>query len=805
MKQLNIKKSVLIIYLAIILLIAVRYIYAWYRFNNIYLSDNKNKYIEVMIETLNSKSNDKVEYLVKLNNDKFLLNIYNSSYSNKERDILKYSNYKYKDIVKVNGRIKIPEYYQNIAEFNYKKYLNSKNIYGYITCYLEEDKDIITINKNSKNTIIKRIYDFKEYISKCLDENLGSEAALTKSIIYGDTSNLTSETYSNFKKLGISHVLSVSGSNIATITLVLGYLNIKVNDLNKIKKGTLKYRTMKLKNYISAIIILSVILAFNIISAFELSIIRSSIMITISIISKLLKDKKTNIYNSLFISFLAILLVHPFAIFNVGLNLSFLATLGIILFQSKIYNCFEHLLKKLWTLINRIIKTTYLKIIYYKQDSGIKNKCEYGHKYNYIKKTSKFNVFKKILNYVLLITSITISAQILILPLQIETFNEIPLNILISNIIVSIFDTAVRLIGIFGIMFSFFKPVLDFLFKCIIPFSYTLEKLVTYMAKNARSINVMSLPTLIYFEYYLIILNIYMYFNYKRTETNTRAIKKEKIKVYTTFIIFLISLTTYITYKYNSNYITFFNVGQGDMAYIKYKNKSILIDCGSKTNKLAASILESYFKSQNIKKIDLIIISHFHEDHVNGIKDILETLKINKIICAYQENIAKEDKNIYESYIEIKKYALSKNILFNEVKKDQTVLIGDININILSPNINEIFNNDNINASSLVCNINIKNNNYLFMGDATSYTENRILNGIKQNNLKVDVLKVGHHGSKNATTNEFIQLIKPSIGIITAKKKYYGHPSENTIQILNNNNVKIFKTETLGQIKFKIR
>lgn len=777
MHEIQINKRYVYLVLIIIAILILRFFYATYLFNNKYKSDiNEKTYTLMIVEQVDNKK-EKITYIVKLNRDKFLLNIYKSNFEDNSIDISRYKNFLYLDILTVNAKISIPKYYMNKGEFNYKRYLNSKNIYGVINLYIDNESICNKVDIKKDTNCIEKLKtftnNFKNSISNLIDKNIEENSQVVKSMIYGDNSNLEKETKEKFEKLGISHTLSVSGSNIATIVVVLKFFGIRFENLKKYNKLSGKYKSIQIKNIVSYIMINCILLMFLLISGNELSIIRATIMLELVMTAKIF-NKDINKYLSLVIAYVVIFIFYPLCIFNMGCNLSFFATLGIIMFCDTIYKILNNMQKKIFIKFKKIWSDTYvLKFI------------------------------NKVINFAILSISLSVSVQALILPFEIENFHEISLNLFISNIIISLFDTPIRLIGVIACILSPIKVFSCFLFKCLNPIIYLMNLCINYLLSVNKTINIISLPMYIYFIYYLIIF----YFKSMTIKTikikDLKKVKRQKIIMSViTLILVLLVINFYIYNIYYNDYVTFFNVGQGDMSYIKYKEKSILIDCGSKSNKLAYRIIDSYFKTQNISKIDFLFVSHFHNDHVNGILDLLDTIEVGTIICANQKHLDKKEE-AYKNYINIKNKATNLNILFKYVNTNEKIKIEDINVKVLSPEIYDKFAKDKVNASSLVLNFNIKDKNYLYMGDATSYTEKQILKQFK--GLKVFILKVSHHGSKSSSDPTFVLNIAPQISVISAEKRWYNHPSKKTIETLNNNKSLIYQTEILGQIIFKIK
>ena len=202
--------------------------------------------------------------------------------------------------------------------------------------------------------------------------------------------------------------------------------------------------------------------------------------------------------------------------------------------------------------------------------------------------------------------------------------------------------------------------------------------------------------------------------------------------------------------------------------------------------------------NRRIKKLDIIIISHFDQDHVGGILAILEKIKVKEIIISKQFEITEN----YESLLRIVK---DKNIKLKIAKKnDKLDIEKDIYIDILWPEEEPITENI-INNNALVAKLNYNNFSILFTGDIEKIAEEKILQKIDRNHLKSTILKVAHHGSKSSSIEEFIKEVKPQIGLIgVGKNNLFGHPNEKVIERLEAYGTKIYRTDKNGEISLVI-
>lgn len=178
----------------------------------------------------------------------------------------------------------------------------------------------------------------------------------------------------------------------------------------------------------------------------------------------------------------------------------------------------------------------------------------------------------------------------------------------------------------------------------------------------------------------------------------------------------------------------------------------------------------------------------------------MQEIKVNNIIIGKQY---KSSEN-YEEFIKIVK---EKKINVKIVEEEEKVSIEDnLYFDIIWPFSDNMISDNSINNNSLVCKLNYKNYSMLFTGDIEAIAEKAILKKYSKNLniLKSDILKVAHHGSKTSSITEFIEKIKPKYAIIgVGEDNKFGHPSDNTIQNLEKANIRIYRTDKMGEIEIK--
>lgn len=256
----------------------------------------------------------------------------------------------------------------------------------------------------------------------------------------------------------------------------------------------------------------------------------------------------------------------------------------------------------------------------------------------------------------------------------------------------------------------------------------------------------------------------------------------KKINLKKIFIIYLSFLYFRCNFDKN-NYVYFIDVAQGDSALIVTKNnKSILIDTGGKVGSnysLMKSNVIPFFKSIGIRKLDYLFITHGDYDHAGYGIDLVNNFNVKNRFT---------NKGKYNS--------LEKKL---NIKSFNNSYIKIDNVEIYSLN-SKLYNNEN--SDSLVLLVIIDNYKLLFMGDASINTEKDIMNNYDIGD--VFILKVGHHGSKTSSSEEFINSVNPKYSIISVgKNNKFGHPNKEVLDNLSNS--KIYRTDIDGSIMFKIK
>lgn len=498
------------------------------------------------------------------------------------------------------------------------------------------------------------------------------------------------------------------------------------------------------------ILIFSIIFFCNLVGNSS-SIVRASVMMILYFISKKIHTKSDSITN-LSIAVLLILIENPYAINSLSFLLSVGGTLGIILFYSPINNFFD-------------------------------KRC---------------NLKSKFLKYIKSQIILGISANIIIIPIIAIIYNKLSTIFLFSNPIASILLSIIMPLIFCFIIISNLSVSITKIVSMILTFFLEILLYVSEISSKFQLFNLtITTPNMWgIIVYYLIVLLIF--FKSKVNFFDKKIINKIIKKVLAIYLS--IAIVVYIINLIEPYmHIFFIDVGQGDSTLIITRSdKTILVDGGGTENGedyVGKNILLPYLLDRGIKRIDYIMISHFDSDHCKGILYVMENLKVKNIIIPKQTEISDN----YNTFLEIVK---RKNINVIIVKSEDKVTIDDYTyFEILWPS-NKKIEENMMNNNSIVARLIYGNFKMLFTGDIELIAEKEIN---QKYNLKSNILKVAHHGSKSSSSEEFVNNVNPEVAVIgVGKNNKYGHPSAQTLETLGKINSEIYRTDLCGEIYIKV-
>lgn len=241
--------------------------------------------------------------------------------------------------------------------------------------------------------------------------------------------------------------------------------------------------------------------------------------------------------------------------------------------------------------------------------------------------------------------------------------------------------------------------------------------------------------------------------------------------------------------------VTFLDVGQGDAIFIRTpQNHQILIDGGPDSKVLEKVSRELPFWDRDL---DMIILTHPEKDHLFGLLEILKSYKVDNIVWSGTD----KDTDIDAEWERLKENEISKEgAKETDVAAGQRIVAGKAVFSVLYPFDNSsTSSSDGGNDDSLALRLDLGQNSFLFCGDIGFGEEQKMIDS--KSDLAAQVLKVAHHGSKNSTSEKFLQEVKPDLAVIEVGQNSYGHPSGEVLTRLSKSGINTLRTDTNGDIK----
>ena len=485
---------------------------------------------------------------------------------------------KYGDVIKLKGEYEKPSVARNYKGFDYSNYLKTKEIYG--TIYAQQN-NIKILAENQINPISITVNQIRMKIIEKSKQIIDNEnlSGMLIGVLVGNTDYIDEETVNNFKNSSLAHMLAVSGQHVTYIVLAVSYA------LNMSKVGK------RAGNIISIFILL----LFMGITGYTSSVFRAVFMGVLIIVAKLLY-RKADIYTSMALAMLIMLINNPFLIYDIGLWLSYGGTIGMVL-------------------VNKVL------------EDNIEIKL--GN-----------SIAQKIVEFIKEMFTVTVSAQIIIIPIMALNFNQVSLMFWLANILASPIIAICIIVGFLVMFVAFVNTGVAGIL--VIPVKILLNILVTIAEKVANipfaNITIATPGMMAVIAYYVALIAVLYYKrkNKKQYQIEKKILFKLKKSAKSILIIIAIICVLVFTIKTaDSNmYIHFIDVGQGDSTLvITNSGKKILIDGGGSntTYDVGKNTLLPYLLDRKISKLDYAMISHFDSDHC--LRSIYSNGKYNSTKC----------------------------------------------------------------------------------------------------------------------------------------------------------------------------
>lgn len=280
--------------------------------------------------------------------------------------------------------------------------------------------------------------------------------------------------------------------------------------------------------------------------------------------------------------------------------------------------------------------------------------------------------------------------------------------------------------------------------------------------------------------------------------------RKSKQKSFFASLAFIVAVIAVILGRFNKSFdsvsntvlnagnitgVHFIDVGQGSSVLLQSEKSGVLIDAGEK--EYGESVVR-YIKSQGVEELDYVIATHPHTDHIGGLTAVLNSVDVGAIIMP---KLAAENVPTTKTYQNLLETIAQKKIKAIAAKPGKSYTVGKINFEILGP----VSQENDLNNMSVVCRADVNSTTFLLTGDAEKPEMKDIMT--LSPNLSCDIMLMGHHGSKTSLESSFLSAASPNLAVISCGEgNSYGHPHEEVIKYLQDNNIKYYRTDKSGSI-----
>lgn len=661
------------------------------------------------------------------------------------------------DTLLVSGTLKCFEISRNEGGFDSRKYYKSIGIHYKMTA---EDVTVLTRKRQTAGYLLS---EFRMKIKEVYEQiSTKEKAGLYSSIVLGDKSSLDGDIKKLYQRNGIAHLLAISGLHISLVGMALYRLLRRAGTsyVFSFAAGTL------------------FITGYVLMTGNALSGLRALVMCLLMMYAQVL-GRTYDMLSALSTAAVMFIWNNPYVLYNSGFLLSFSAILGI-------------------AVVLPALKRVFLP------DRPQSNHAEKRCFIDTLRDTVKASF----------LTSFSVTAATL--PVILNCYYEFPLYSVFLNLLVIPLMPLVMLCSVSaGVTGLFCKPAGVFLLGTAHFILEFYEVLCGTAGKLPYARIVTGKPKLWQCVVYVLLLALFVGLSYfslnfwqkllfntikgesvaelKKVAENTKTVKRLQI------VILLAGIMLFMLPKKPSFEIDMLDVGQGDGIYMMTpEGETYLFDGGSSDEKnLAQNTLVPFLKSKGVARIDYALVSHTDTDHISGIMELMQGDEITVGAVLLPEALKNCDDANYIKFIKI---AQDCNIPVWHVKTGDFVGNSQVTVQCLHPEIS--YHTDSVNDISAVYRIDYGEFSMLMTGDAGINVENELLgNGVLS---PVTILKTGHHGSKSASSEAFLEKIRPQAALISCGvNNRYHHPSEGVIQRFKKMDIQTKVTAQCGQITVK--
>lgn len=656
------------------------------------------------------------------------------------------TSFRYGDRIRFPARLRLPENFSNPGGFDFVRYLAYQRIFT--TAFMPDDGSVVLISRNNGNAFIGFIERYRDRVRASIENNIeGYPQHVMKALILGEKASLPGDVREHFRKLGISHLLAISGLHVGIVSFLSYFIFMWAMKLYP--------RVFLYVEGFRAAVFLSLfpMLFYCMTAGFHMPTIRAACMVG-AYTAALLIGRKSGALNNLLLACFIMLVVMPTAVFHVSFQLSFAAVLSIILvvpaLQSR-FNLFSAEDTPLWLRLRNALITGFFA---------------------------------------------SSAAIIGTAPVIAFHFHKISILGFLTNIV------AVPFVGFLivpsGLAAAFLLPVSDAVASVLFKLSGGLTDVFLRAAEKCSKIPFgdISVTTPQLWEiglYFLLFFSLPL------------AIKNRKVKLFFAGLLLFVVIEGAFLYNHSRGTgelrVTFIDVGRGDAALAVLPEGSVmLIDAGGSVYDgfdYGMRVVAPVLYKKRIKRIDYMVATHPHIDHFGGLVTLVENFSVGQLWI----NCDRQDVWQYRKLLDSAENRAVEIVVCSQ--ETEPMEIDGVRVTFFNPEqSSECFSENHvaINNRSIVFKLEYGYVSYLFTGDIEAETEFRLVD--EKQDIRATVLKVPHHGSLSSSTKGFINAVLPEIAVISGRPR--GERAQKTVKEVADDYIlagaEVYKTYTDGAV-----
>ena len=643
------------------------------------------------------------------------------------------------------------------------------------------------------------LYDWRARLQQQIDARFAPETAgVLDATLLGNRYNLSYSASERFREGGTFHVLVISGLHITFIGGIVFVL---------IRRFT---RRRLLQFMLPAMIVW----AYSIAVGSDASVVRAALMFTFAGFGTIV-FRQSNSLNALGAAALVLLVHSPKELFDPSFQLTFLSVLAIVVIAWP-------LLLKLSAIgawypshsapyppsCSRTLRT-FCEILFWREQKWRQELARSSHHYRLFKADAatwleRYHI-QPVLRYAFGAVVVSASVQVMLLPLMIVYFHRLSLSSLVLNIVVSALLAALVAVALPALLVSQVSASLsEPLFRLADAIDWAMVHSVdpfsSFGLASLRLPEYSGAAALLYAVYYLPLLFLVIRLLHWQP-LGSRVERECKLRRYVPLLTFaqLLLLAVLVLHPLSATRadgklrVDFLDVGQGDSALITMPDgATLLVDGGGNTidtaRRIGETVVSEYLWWRGLSQIDYVLATHADADHLDGLNDVLKNFSVRGALLAGRPGNDPEFQKFSQT--------LTKTGTYSEtIQAGDVIRVGEVEINVLWPlaGADTSTNND-----SIVLRLQLGERLILLTGDIEQTAERSLL---AREQLRTDVVKVPHHGSKTSSTENFVLATKPNLAVISVgRNSRFGHPHKEVVERWQSNGANVLTTGNYGTI-----